>query len=210
MLGNLFSKFRSHSNRPLFFRKWIYWSPIPLTSLTYFYEVKQISGQSMKPTLNPDSSAWNDICLFDRYSVLLHSERDYNREDIVTLRSPDDPRRILIKRIVALEGDTVKTRTPYPEPEVKIPQGHVWVEGDESFRTDDSNLFGPVPAALIQSKLVRILWPPDRFGPISEPMIPSHRSGPAYRHAMDAIERKKTRQARVKVGRPYGVDANTY
>lgn len=45
------------------------------------------------------------------------------------IRCPDDPNRTIIKRIVALEGDTVKTRPPCLEPEVKIPQGHVWVEG---------------------------------------------------------------------------------
>lgn len=82
--------------------------------------------------------------------------------------------------------------------------------GDESFRTDDSNLFGPVPAALIQSKLVRILWPPDRFGPLAPLRIPEPRNGPAYRHAMDEVAREKARRARVKAGRPYGVDANTY
>lgn len=162
----------------------------------------------MKPTLNPDTSTRKDICLFDKAAI--HTLHNYNREDIVTIRCPNDPKRVLIKRIIALEGDIVKTRPPYPEAEVKIPQGHVWVEGDESFRTDDSNLYGPMPAALIQSKLVRILWPPERFGPVTEPRIPETRSGYAYRHAIDALERKKARRARVKVGRPYGVDANTY
>ncbi|KAJ3567792.1 hypothetical protein NP233_g6138 [Leucocoprinus birnbaumii] len=189
-------------------RKCLYWSPLPIF-VFHFWEVKQISGQSMKPTLNPDTSTWRDICLFDRASI--HTNHDFNREDIVTIRCPNDPNRVLIKRILALEGDTVKTRPPYPEAEVKIPQGHVWVEGDESFRTDDSNLYGPIPAALIQSKLVRILWPPERFGPVTEPEIPQTqtRSGYAYRHAMAALERKKARRARVQVGRPYGVDAIT-
>lgn len=160
----------------------------------------------MKPTLNPDTSIWKDICLFERVTVQLQHE--YNREDIVTLRCPNDPNRVLIKRIIALEGDTVKTRLPYSDPEIKIPQGHVWVEGDESFRTDDSNLYGPIPAALIQSKLVRILWPPERFGPLTEPEIPGNYSVPEYRHAMDAIERKKARRARVR--RPCEVDTDTY
>ena len=139
-------------------------------------------------------------------------------------RCPNDPNRVLIKRIIALEGDTVKTRLPYADPEIKIPQGHVWVEGmslpsltrqrlrvskgDESFRTDDSNLYGPIPAALIQSKLVRILWPPERFGPLTEPEIPGNYSVPEYRHGMDAIERKKARRARVR--RPCEVDTDTY
>lgn len=121
----------------------------------------------------------------------------------------------------------MKTRPPCPEPEVKVPQGHVWVEGvfpvtinfifqlfivpgDESFRSDDSNLYGPIPAALIESKLTRILWPPERYGPPIEPSIPINCTGPAYRHAKDAIQRAKARRARVKIGRPYNVDADTY
>lgn len=28
-----------------------------------------------------------------------------------------------------MEGDIVKTLPPYPLPEVRIPEGHVWVEG---------------------------------------------------------------------------------
>jgi inner membrane protease subunit 2 len=84
------------------------------------------------------------------------------------------------------------------------------IPGDESFRSDDSNLYGPIPAALIESKLTRILWPPERFGSLIEPSIPINHSGPAYRHAKDANERAKARRARVKIGRPYCVDANTY
>ena len=44
-------------------------------------------------------------------------------------RSPIDPKILLVKRIVALEGDTVKTLPPYPDAVVTIPPGHVWVEG---------------------------------------------------------------------------------
>lgn len=64
-------------------------------------------------------------------------------------RSPDEAK-LLVKRIVALPGDKVrtshllllesvlmlvrgtqqvKTLAPYPDPEVTIPDGHVWVEG---------------------------------------------------------------------------------
>ena len=36
---------------------------------------------------------------------------------------------MLVKRILALEGDIVKTLPPYPDQEIVVPQGHVWVEG---------------------------------------------------------------------------------
>lgn len=56
-----------------------------------------------------------------------------------------------IKRVVALEGDTVITKAPYPFATEKVPPGHVWVEGDhpESDRwSNDSNHYGPVSATL--------------------------------------------------------------
>jgi inner membrane protease subunit 2 len=72
-----------------------------------------------------------------------------------------------VKRIIAVEGDIIKTLPPYPEAEVRIPQGHVWVEGchltainslvilfmvalqgDHDFRSNDSNRFGPVGSCI--------------------------------------------------------------
>ena len=47
-----------------------------------------------------------------------------------TWRSPVDPKRMLVKRVVALEGDVVRTRPPCTEPEVRIPMGHVWIESE--------------------------------------------------------------------------------
>lgn len=38
----------------------------------------------------------------------------------------------------------VKTRGPYPSEVVTIPEGQVWVEGDEGFHSIDSNSYGPV------------------------------------------------------------------
>jgi signal peptidase I len=44
-------------------------------------------------------------------------------------RSPHDAKIELVKRITAIEGDTVRTLPPYPDPEVRVPKGHIWVEG---------------------------------------------------------------------------------
>ncbi|KAJ7638697.1 peptidase S24/S26A/S26B/S26C, partial [Roridomyces roridus] len=104
---------------------------------------------------------WRDVGIFDRFSV--HTLHSFNRGDIVALKSPDDAKYELVKRIVGVEGDVVRTRAPYPQPEVRVPQGHIWVEGD-AFHTRDSNMFGPVPLGLVDSKLAFIIWPYWRFG----------------------------------------------
>lgn len=59
-------------------------------------------------------------------------------------RSPLDPETVAIKRVIALEGDVVKTRKPYPMEIVTVPEGQLWVEGDEGFHSIDSNCYGPV------------------------------------------------------------------
>ena len=76
-------------------------------------------------------------------------------------RSPTDPTKQVGKRVIALEGDEVITRPPYPRPREVVPFGHVWVEGDNADprRTIDSNWFGPVPKNLIIGKVSALVWP---------------------------------------------------
>ncbi|KAJ7228779.1 signal peptidase [Mycena pura] len=138
----------------------LYWLPAAVL-LTDLYTVKQVSGRSMQPTLNPDSSLlWRDVGLFDRVSI--YTQR-YNRGDIVALKSPYDAKRELVKRIIAVEGDIVRTLAPNPEAEVRVPKNHIWVEGD-AFHSQDSNTFGPVPLGLVDSRLVFLVWPIWRLG----------------------------------------------
>jgi inner membrane protease subunit 2 len=59
-------------------------------------------------------------------------------------RSPNDPEKMLIKRVIGIEGDTVLTRSPYPFKTAVVPVGYIWVEGDDGFHSIDSNTYGPV------------------------------------------------------------------
>ena len=65
------------------------------------------------------------------------------------------------KRVIALEGDEVITRSPYARPRQVVPYGHVWVEGDNADprKSVDSNWYGPIPKNLIIGKVQAVVWP---------------------------------------------------
>mmetsp|Transcript_43734 Transcript_43734/g.85819 ORF Transcript_43734/g.85819 Transcript_43734/m.85819 type:complete len:169 (-) Transcript_43734:119-625(-) len=45
---------------------------------------------------------------------------------------------------------------------VRVPSGHLWLEGDNPDNSTDSRTYGPVPAALVRGTVVAKLWPPGR------------------------------------------------
>lgn len=112
--------------------------------------------------------------------------------DIVTFADPADPSRTLIKRVVATEGQAVDLQDgrvlvdgrlldePYTEgkptlplaqgaaegvtyPYV-VPEGNVWVMGDNRTNSLDSRAFGSVPEGSVTGRACFRLWPLDRFG----------------------------------------------
>ena len=82
-------------------------------------------------------------------------------------RSPTHPEVIAVKRVVALEGDVIRTKAPYPVATVKIPEGHVWIEGDGPPGSSlDSNTYGPVSKRLLTGRITHIVYPFRKFGPV--------------------------------------------
>ncbi|HEX3541469.1 MAG TPA: signal peptidase I [Acidimicrobiales bacterium] len=85
----------------------------------------------------------------------------------------------LIKRVVALPGETVAGRDgqvyvngerlvePYLVPgtvtsdfgPVDVPPGRVWVMGDNRTNSSDSRVFGPIPVSTIVGRAVWRVWP---------------------------------------------------
>lgn len=148
-----------------------------------------------QPTLNPSPHRARDRVLLDRWSIRVR--RRVDRGDIVVARSvrpgrardavrhvsslavsprpcraPDNERLLLVKRIVALEGDRIWD--PKHDCYVTMPPGHCWLTGDNAAASVDSRAFGPLPVSLIIARVVWILWPLRRFGALS-----SHPETPA-------------------------------
>jgi signal peptidase I len=131
---------------------------------------------SMQPTLME-----GDRILINR---LTYHFRDPQAGDVVVFDSPLNNDEDLVKRVVAVEGDTVAIRDgslyvngvaqeePYlleqdfqgEESETVIPAGQVFVLGDNRNNSGDSRIFGPIPRdSLIGSAFV-IYWPIRHWG----------------------------------------------
>jgi signal peptidase I len=120
--------------------------------------------------LEPESK-WTPLRLMQRLrSPLKHG-------DVVIVQHPIKEGTVC-KRILALPGDTVITREKvfwlrgdnYQHDEddagpwftdtgsTVVPDGHIWLEGDNPENSRDSREYGPVPCALVQGRAVLRLW----------------------------------------------------
>ncbi|KAL3508815.1 hypothetical protein ACH5RR_028216 [Cinchona calisaya] len=124
-----------------------------------------VYGPSMLPTLN----LTGDVLLVEHLSTKMGK---VGPGDVVVVRSPENPRKSVTKRIVAMEGETV---TFLVEPglsdrshTVLVPKGHVWIQGDNIHSSRDSRQFGPIPYGLIVGKAFCRVWPPDGFGRLAQ------------------------------------------
>ncbi|CAI5717784.1 unnamed protein product [Hyaloperonospora brassicae] len=136
--------------------KIVLWLPVGVTVNALGVSLASVKGRSMQPALNDGLSqdAVRDRVLLDKFSVQIRHR--YRRGDVVVLASPEAPGQFLTKRLVGLEGDVVTDRRGRY---CLVPPGRCWVEGDNPTCSDDSNAFGPVPLALIDSRVLAVVWP---------------------------------------------------
>ncbi|XP_022857711.1 mitochondrial inner membrane protease subunit 1-like [Olea europaea var. sylvestris] len=122
-------------------------------------------GPSMLPTIN----LYGNLLLAERISTRLGK---VGPGDVVLVRSPENPRQIVTKRVKGGEGDSVtylvNPKNSDEEKTVIVPKGHVWIEGDNKYNTKDSRKFGPIPYALLQGRVFCVLWPPEDFKSIGK------------------------------------------
>ncbi|XP_057160113.1 mitochondrial inner membrane protease subunit 2 isoform X2 [Ursus arctos] len=91
--------------------------PVAVTFLDRVACVARVEGASMQPSLNPGGSQSSDVVLLNHWKV---RNFEVQRGDIVSLV-------------------TMGHKNRY----VKVPRGHIWVEGDHHGHSFDSNSFGP-------------------------------------------------------------------
>ena len=137
----------------------------------------------------PSSSMESTLLIGDRVLVnkLSYDFGEVERGDIVVFeRPPQDTGnpeiKDLIKRVVALPGETVELRDgevfidgrrldePYLQANdgatveaKKVPAGHYWVMGDNRGQSKDSRFFGPISEDLIVGRAFVRIWPISAF-----------------------------------------------
>ena len=167
---------------------------LALVVRTFIVQAFKIPTGSMRPTLIEGDRILVDKVTYGIKIPLtnwrLPDIRPPHRGDLVVFRAPDDPRRDFIKRLVALEGDTVEIRDlrlwingkPAAEPPlfrdmvyynrgtfgqeghpVKVPAGHYFFLGDNSASSRDSRYWGFLPEANVIGRAFVIYWPLPRM-----------------------------------------------
>ncbi len=131
-------------------------------------QVVRVSSASMAPTVRD-----GDLVLLER------GDGPFARRDVVAVRRPDTGEQ-LIKRVVGIGGDRVAIEDgvlvvnddPVCEPSIDpedidgvwsgpttVPDGHVFLMGDERHRSIDSRDFGPLSLTSVDGLVRTRVWP---------------------------------------------------
>ena len=142
----------------------------------FVLEAFYIPSESMVPTLEVGDRVFVNKFIY-RFS-------EPERGDIVVFESVNGGEEDLIKRVVALPGDTVAVSgnvlsvngepqsEPYLNREIpdgsffgpsRVSDGEVFVMGDNRANSADSRVFGPLPVENIEGEAFMRFWPPPRI-----------------------------------------------
>ena len=150
---------------------------------TYVVAPYEIPSSSMETTIMVGDKVFSEKVSYYSGSV--------QPGDIVTFKDPEVPSRTLIKRCIATAGQTVDLvdgvvyvdgepqadsfaqglsypLTPAVGVEVvypyTVPEGCIWVMGDNRENSQDSRYFGAVPESSVSGHAFFVYWPLDRMG----------------------------------------------
>eukprot|EP01133_Synstelium_polycarpum_P015355 gene15355-18214_t len=93
--------------------------------------------------------------------VLINKTRrsDPQPGDIIMSIAPTDPSGNIIKRVRFVAGDTIVFEGLSEKSKYTVPQGYVWIEGDNLETSFDSRSYGAVPLPLIKGTVICRLYP---------------------------------------------------
>jgi signal peptidase I len=151
---------------------------------TYVIQNYEVPTASMEPTIMVPSRVLADSVTF--------RVRDIHYNDIVTFQDKTQVGRILIKRVIAVEGQTVDLidgrvvvdgvaldepythgQPSYPLPNqfhdmviqypYTVPEDMIWVMGDNRVLSSDSRYFGPISIEDVTGHAFVVYWPLENF-----------------------------------------------
>jgi signal peptidase I len=141
----------------------------------FLAQATRVYGSSMEPNLHTDQRL-----VVEKLSYRLHEPQ---RGDVVVLRMPERGPELLIKRVVALPGETIEVREgdvlvngvalrePYLSRPTNgtfgptmVPEGQLFVMGDNRGASNDSRVFGPVDRTRIIGRAWISYWPLETLG----------------------------------------------
>jgi signal peptidase I len=143
----------------------------------FVIEAFRVPSESMVPTLEV-----GDRFLANKFVYRLWEPE---RGDVIVFRSVEGGDEDLVKRVVAVAGDEVAvengvlrvngvtqsepyTNKGFPDDgsffgPTRVPEGEVFVMGDNRANSRDSRFFGPVPLENIEGEAFASFWPPSRI-----------------------------------------------
>jgi len=140
--------------------------------VTFGFQVARVDGESMIPTLEN-----HDRLIVNK---LVYSWTDPKVGDVVMHYWPEDPSKSFVKRVVAAEGDTIRSdagkiyrndvlmddsfipaeyRMQDTWGPVTVRRGYYFVLGDHRNNSSDSRIWGEVPKKYIIGKIQIRWWP---------------------------------------------------
>lgn len=143
----------------------------------------RVDGFSMIPTLQDGE--------FVLVSKLNYQFGEPERGDIIVFHYPMDPQQELIKRVIGLPGDAIVVQngkvsvngqvldepyiaaTPAYSGDWMVPDGQLFVLGDNRNDSSDSHSWGFLPFEKVVGKAVVIYWPPHLWEVIRHAKIPA-------------------------------------
>lgn len=150
-----------------------------IMALVLYFVIDQVLGRvrveniSMLPTLKAGE--------FILVNKLAYRVGEYHRGDVVIFHYPRDPHEDYIKRIIGLPGDRVLVQgglvyindRPLTESYISappsytgnwtVPEGQIFVLGDNRNQSSDSHSWGFVPGENVVGRALVVYWPLDNF-----------------------------------------------